>query len=128
MRNLTLKLWDMTGITLLNIGVLLVVLIYLFPISYMVVTALKDEAQFADPNAPILPSRAIEGDFEGESYPLYTVPFPEGERELLLVQARRQVSQFADPANPASELIEWEGNWRQLSPCLLYTSPSPRDS
>lgn len=116
MRNITLKLWDMTGTISINLIALLVVLVYLFPISYMLVTALKDEAQFGDPNAPILPSRAIEGTFEGESYPLYTVPFAEGTRQLLLVQARRKTSQFVDPAAPASGLIEWEGNWRQLAP------------
>ena len=112
----TLKLWDMTGTLLINLVVLLVVLLYLFPISYMAVTSLKDEEQFSDPNAPILPSRKIERAYEGELYPLYVVPFPEGDRELLLVQPRRKASQFADPNSAESTLIEWQGNWRTLQP------------
>ena len=115
-RNTTLKLWDWTGTGLLNVGVLLVVLIYLFPISYMVVTSLKDEGQFSDPNAPILPSRSVESEYEGEQYPLYNVPFPDGNRQLILVQPRRNASQFINPSNPDEGLIEWEGNWRQLEP------------
>lgn len=113
-----LRAWDITGMLLINLIVLLIVVIYLFPISYMLVTAVKDEQQFSDPNAPIWPSRQIEGVYEGESYTLYTVPFEESseDRELLLVKPRRQQSEFVDPSRRAEGIIEWKGNWRQLTP------------
>lgn len=111
-----LKIWDMIGVILLNVIVLLIVVIYLFPISYMFITAVKEGQQFRDVNAPIWPARIVEQEFSGEQYPLYYVPLAEGERELLLIQPQREMSQFADPSAPEEDLIEWEGNWRTLSP------------
>ncbi|MEM7119045.1 MAG: carbohydrate ABC transporter permease [Chloroflexota bacterium] len=117
MRNkLSLKLWDFSGIALANLVVLLMMVVYLLPISYMAVTAVKQEQQFGDPNAPIWPSRHVQMDYEGESYSLYTVPLADGERPLLLITPRRSASQFIDPVTPESGLIEWQGNWRQLQP------------
>ncbi len=113
---MSLRIWDNVGKITINLIVLLVVVVYLFPISYMVLTAVKDEAQFGDPNAPVWPSRKVELDYEGELYPLHIVPFEDGERELLLVQPRRNESQFIDPAAPEAGLIEWEGSWRKLEP------------
>ena len=115
-RNKLLKVWDNAGIILINLLVLAVVITYLFPISYMVVTSLKDSQQFSDPNAPILPSRHIQYIYEGEEYPLYNVPFDTDTKQLLLITPRRQASQFIDPQNPEAGLIEWQGNWRQLDP------------
>lgn len=112
----TLKLWDWLGKLLLNLLVLLIVLVYLFPISYMLVTSVKDEQQFSDVNAPVWPARVVEAEYDGEALPLYRVPINGEERQLLLVQARRNVSLFADPDLPDAPLIEWEGNWRQLAP------------
>ncbi|MEM8857039.1 MAG: carbohydrate ABC transporter permease [Chloroflexota bacterium] len=114
--NLSLKLWDNFGRLLINLIVLLIVVVYLFPISYMLITAVKDEQQFSDPNAPILPARVVEMQYEGEDYPLYNVPFEGGERQLLLVQPRRNASQLVDPEAIDEGLIEWEGNWRRLEP------------
>ncbi len=113
---MSLRIWDNFGKILINLIVMLVVVIYLFPISYMALTAVKDEAQFGDPNAPVWPSRKIELEYEGEQYPLHIVPFEDGDRELLLVQPRRNESQFIDPKSPESGLIEWEGSWRTLEP------------
>lgn len=111
-----IRAWDITGKSLVNLIVLIIVIVYLFPISYMLITAVKDGQQFSDPNAPIWPSRQVEKEYQGESYTLYTVPFEGGERQLLLVKPRRSASEFIDPNNPAAGPIEWEGNWRKLSP------------
>ena len=114
--NNNLRTWDMTGKILLNLIVLLVVLIYLFPISYMLITAVKFDNQFQDPKAPVRPAVQVEGEYEGENYPLYTVEIEGETRQLLLVTPRRKASEFIDPQNTAAGIIEWEGNWRQLDP------------
>lgn len=115
-----IKFWDWTGATLLNLFVLLIVVAYLLPIGYMVVTSVTDGDQFSDPNAPVWPARPSTAVYDGEEYPLYTVPLPEGDKELLLVVRRRTASQFADPTAPEADLIEWEGNWRTLEPVYEF--------
>jgi multiple sugar transport system permease protein len=111
-----LKLWDLTGATLINLLTLLIVVIYLFPISYMMVTAVKDELQFRDPKAPIWPSRHVTLHYQGEEYPLYNVSIDGEARQFLLVVPRRAESSFIDPGSPETGLIVWEGNWRKLEP------------
>jgi multiple sugar transport system permease protein len=103
--------WLITGIT----G--LVLFIFLLPLGYMAVTSLKSEQMITNLGGPILPKSPATFEYEGELLDLYTVPMPDGsERSLALLQPRRDVSQFVDPDDPASGVIEWEGNWRQLEP------------
>lgn len=119
-RKRSLRLWDITGVTLINVLVLLVVVAYLFPISYMLVTAVKGDSQFSDANAPLWPARTVTGTYAGEEYPLYRVPLEEGERELLLVTPRRGASEFVDPDDVDGGIIAWEGNWRTLEPVYAF--------
>jgi multiple sugar transport system permease protein len=111
-----LKIWDTTGVVLLNLIALAIVIIYLLPMSYMLVTALKPEEQFQDLKAPIWPARHVTASYNGEEYPLYIVPLEDGEHQLLLMEKGRKESKFALPGVPDAALIEWEGNWRQLEP------------
>lgn len=124
------RLIGAAGITLLA-GILL--LGYLSPFGYMVVTALKDRQMMAKPGAPLWP--AVEAKYvyngpelrvrvgqrvytipPGESYPLYRVPTSEGIRDWALVIKRRTESYFLDPQHPERGLIRWQGNWRKLQP------------
>ncbi len=95
---------------------LVILLLYLLPLGYSVLTSLKSKAQVSDVNAPILPSEAQTYFYEGEEYDVYKIPTAEGEKEWALVQKGRSSSQFVDPQNPEAGLIEWQGRWRTLKP------------
>jgi multiple sugar transport system permease protein len=93
-----------------------IVFAFLSPIGYSALMSLKTEAQYSDPDAPILPSEARTFEYQGESYDVYYVPMPDGStRELALVRKGRQDSDFVDPADPAAGPITWQGSWRTLS-------------
>lgn len=99
------------GVTSLS---LLVLLIFLMPFGYAVVTSLKTETQISQGDAPLWPSSPTTYPYEGKEYPLYYVPMQDGIRVLALVQPRRKESFFVDPTYPDSGLIQWEGKWRTL--------------
>ena len=95
---------------------LVILLLYLMPLGYSVLTSLKTKEQVADPNAPILPAAAATFEYEGETLDVYTVPTDEGIKELALLQKGRSSSTFIDPADPNAGELEWEGRWRTLDP------------
>jgi multiple sugar transport system permease protein len=111
---LTFRLWNFTGTALLNLLLWAAVLAYLSPLSYMVATALKTNAQLSDSSAPILPARAMTFTYQGTEYPVYEVPTADGVKQWALVNPFRKYSEFVDPANPEAGLIHWEGSWRSL--------------
>ena len=111
---LGLRLWEFTGSALVNLFVCFLLLLILSPLSYMVVTSLKDRAQFLDSKSPLLPATAESYTYEGQDYPVVQVPTAEGVRHWALVKPRRTASDFIDPAHPDLGLIHWEGNWRAL--------------
>lgn len=92
----------------------LVVLVFLLPLGYMLVTAFKSMQQIVDPNSHFLPSSPITYLYDGQEYPLYLVPMEDGERELALVRKGREDSDFIDPQNPEAGTINWVGRWRTL--------------
>ena len=103
-----LTIGGMTGFTLL------ILLIFLLPLGYGIVTSLKTDQQIAQADAPVLPSFPRQFTFEGEDYDVYLVPIDGVVQEWALVQKGREASSFVDPANPDAGLIEWEGRWRTL--------------
>jgi multiple sugar transport system permease protein len=108
-RNLLIQ----AGITLLA---LVILSIYLMPMFYAIITSLKSGAQASDSRSPILPSKAIQFNYEGTLYDVFTVPTEAGDKQYALVTPGRRSSQFIDTQNPGAGLIEWTGNWRQLLP------------
>ncbi len=111
---LTLRLWDFTGMALLNLFVWLAALVYLSPLTYMFITSVKTSEQLSDPSAPILPARPVMYEYEGRSRYVYYVPTESGERQWALVDSDRSGAFFVDPQNPEAGLIRWEGSWRTL--------------
>lgn len=112
---LSLKLWETIGTGLFNLFIFLMIFVYLFPMVFMVATSLMEGPQLTDRNAPAYPAKHVRYEYEGKTYPVYKVPFPNGEvRELALVEPGRTSSQFIDPKNPEAGLILWEGNRRPL--------------
>jgi multiple sugar transport system permease protein len=118
---LGLQLWDGLRTVLVNLLVVFLVIVYLFPISYMVLTALKMDSQFSDIKSPIWPARIVTYTYEGEDYPLYKVPIEGNIKKWALVEKHRQDSAFVDPANPEAGPIIWEGRWLTLAPVYEFS-------
>lgn len=99
------------GLTGLALAVLF---LFLIPMAYGVVTALKTDTQFSKVGAPWYPASESQFTYEGETYDIYLVPIDGEMRELALVDKGRQSSVFVDPQNLEAGPFEWEGQWRQL--------------
>jgi multiple sugar transport system permease protein len=97
---------------------LIILFVYLLPIGNMITVALSDTEQLSiTGDSPLLPTKPITFEYEGEVYDVYSVPLPDGTtRNLALVDPGRRQSDFVDPANPDAGLISWDGNWRTLTP------------
>jgi multiple sugar transport system permease protein len=105
----TLSIVSITGLALA------VLFLFMIPMVYGVVTALKTDSQFSKTGAPWWPATEGKFNYEGRDYEIYSVPMPDGEiRELALVVKGREKSSFVDPNDSDAGLIEWEGAWRQL--------------
>ncbi len=115
--SLNLRLWEFTGTALVNLLVWIPLLFLLSPLVYMAVTSLKNKVQFLDPRAPLWPAEALsytDPASPDKVYTVYEVPTPTGVHKWALVNAKRTVSEFIDPAHPEQGLIQWQGNWRSL--------------
>ena len=88
--------------------------LFLIPMAYGIVTALKTDTQFSKTGAPWWPANERTFTYEGEDYDIYLVPIDGEIKELALFQKGRQNSQFVDPQNPDAGPFEWIGQWRQL--------------
>jgi multiple sugar transport system permease protein len=109
MRNLVVKM-------LITSVALVLLLMYLMPLGYSIVTSLMTRSQAADVQAPLLPSTRATFEYQGRAYDILRVPI-EGEiRALALVRPGRAASVFVDPDDPAAAEITWEGSWRTLDP------------
>jgi multiple sugar transport system permease protein len=100
----------------------IVVAAYLLPLLYMVTTSLEQPSQVSAPGAPPWPAAPMTATYEGQSYPLYSVPFPDGStRRLLLIDPGRESSKFIDPNDPTATPIEWQGRWRTLQQAWTFS-------
>lgn len=112
---LTYMAWDFTGTAIVNTFVVILLVAYLSPLAYMLVTSLKAPAQFSDANAPLYPADPVSFQYQGKNSQVFIVPMPDGsERHLALIKPGRSSSEFIDPQNPDAGLITWQGNWRSL--------------
>lgn len=93
---------------------LAILFIFLIPMVYGIVTALKTDSQFSKIGAPWWPAAEGQFEYEGKSYDIYLTPIEGETRPLALIVKGRNSSSFIDPDNPEAGLIEWEGQWRQL--------------
>jgi multiple sugar transport system permease protein len=111
---LSLRLWEFTGTALVNLFIWLVLLVYLVPLTYMLVVSVMPPGQASDPNAPLYPAERLTYIYEDRLRQIYSVPTEQGQRELALVRSFRTYAEFVDPANPEQGVIRWDGNWRSL--------------
>ena len=113
-RGMSFRAWNWSGSLLVNALVWILLLAFLFPMSYMIVTAVKDNPQFLDSDSPLWPAEEIMFTYRGEEYPIYRVPTEQGIQQWALVDPHREDSDFVDPARPEDGLINWVGRWRTL--------------
>ena len=97
-----------------NLLAWIVLAIYLLPVAFMLVTALKSTDQLSDNNAPWYPSKISTFVYQGHADELYQVPTQPGLRKLALLQSSVGSSQFIDPQDPAAGVIVWNGDYRKL--------------
>ncbi len=94
-----------------------ILLAFIAPLGYMVLTGIKSDDQMSDPSAsPFWPQSPQTIEYQGEELEVYEVPIGGEVQELAALQKRRQETTFIDPQDPAAGEIVWEGNWRQLTP------------
>jgi multiple sugar transport system permease protein len=115
---LGLRLWELAGNGLLNLFIWITLVVYLFPLSYMLVTSLKASVQMRDIHAPIYPARAVTFTYNGKALQIYNVPTTTGIHKWALVEPHIIYSMFVDPADPQGGLIRWNGYWGSLK--LVY--------
>jgi len=97
-----------------NLFVWILLLLYLLPVCFMIVTALKPTEQLMDRNAPLYPAMHVSFEYQGRDYRLYHVPAGGGVRKWALIKPRPDTAEFIDPQHPETGPIKWEGNWRSL--------------
>ncbi len=118
---LTFRLWDFTGTSLLTLVIWIFLIIFLSPLSYMVVTSLKSSDEFRDRTAPLLPAERLTYKYNGKTLEMYKVPTPDGVvHNWALAVPSRLSSKFIDPAHPEAGLIDWQGSWRALTGVYRY--------
>ena len=97
---------------------LVILLLYLMPLGYSIVTSLKSKAQVSDVNAPILPSAPETFTFEGRDYDVYTVPTEEGDRTVGARPARPHVEHVRRPGEPRGRPLRVGGPLANPGPRL----------
>ncbi|MDF1520779.1 MAG: carbohydrate ABC transporter permease [Brevefilum sp.] len=108
------KIRDLISSTLLTGMTWGILVLFLLPMAFGIVTALKTESQAGKLGAPWYPATEATYEYEGEKYDIYLVPIDGEIKEMALIKSGRQESQFVDPENPEAGLITWEGAWRSL--------------
>src|SRR4030095_14292478 len=98
-----------------NLLVWALLILYLSPVFFMIVTAMMPTEQLGDKTAPLYPARIMRYEYEGKEYQIYNVPMDGGEKPMALVKPGRETSLLIDPQHPENGLIEWKGNWRTLT-------------
>jgi multiple sugar transport system permease protein len=87
---------------------LVIISAYLLPLGYMVTTAFQQPGQSTTPGSPVYPAAPQTVRYEGQDYPVYSVPMADGStRQLILVEPGRESSVFVDPTDPTATRIDW---------------------
>jgi multiple sugar transport system permease protein len=94
-----------------NVFVWFLLILYLLPVAFMIVTGCKSTDQLSDASAPWYPASLVTYTYQGKTYGLYDVPMADGgTRRLALVSRGRMVVEFLDPQNPAAGPFKWQGD------------------
>jgi multiple sugar transport system permease protein len=99
----------------------LVISALLLPMLYMLTTSLQQPGQSATPGAPIYPAVPLTGTYNGEEYPIYSVPIDGTTKPMMLIEKGRESSIVVDPNDPTATPVEWEGRWRTLEQAWQFS-------
>ncbi len=106
--------------TLITLLATFLLVTFLMPFSYMVVTSLKDKQQIIEgAQGSVLPLDTVTFNYQGKDYNVYNVPTSAGTRQLALIRKGQTESRFVDPAHPAADPVVWQGSWRTLEPVTV---------
>ncbi len=108
------KIRPLSHILPFNLLVWILLLFYLSPVFFMIVTAMKPTEQLTDRNSPLYPASIVPYEYQGRKYRLYHVPTEEGVKQWAMIKPGREMTEFIDPQHPEAGLIQWKGNWRAL--------------
>jgi multiple sugar transport system permease protein len=111
-----------TATSLVTLFAMMLLLAYLSPFAYMVVTSLKSKEQIvASATGPILPVEPRTIEYDGIQAEILQVPFEDGTvRNLAIIMKGRNESTFVDPEDLDAAPIVWVGRWRSLQPVYDY--------
>src|SRR5450759_1469214 len=106
------------GVTLFTASLMM---IFLLPLGYMILTSVKDSNQIVALNAPLWPASAqMYTAADGQVYTVYEVPTANGVvQHLALETPGRVTSTFIDITT--GQEVEWQGSWRSLSPVWFFS-------
>ena len=80
---------------------LIIISALLLPMLYMVTTAFQQPGQSTTPGAPVWPAAPQTAQYQGQDYPVYTVPFPDGTtKQLILIEPGPRVELVRRPGRP----------------------------
>ena len=109
------------GRSMLLMFALVIISALLLPMLYMATTAFQQPGQSTTPGAPVWPASPQTAQYQGEDYPVFTVPFQDGTtKQLILIEPGRESSVFVDPTDPTQTPIEWQGRWRTLEQAWTF--------
>jgi multiple sugar transport system permease protein len=92
-----------------------ILIIFLSPFAFMVLTSLKTQDQISVIGAPIYPAAPPTIEYKGQKIEIYTVPLPDGTtKDLAMVKKGQKESIFVDPENIDAGEITWVGSYRIL--------------
>lgn len=117
------QLRNFTAVASVTLFATIVLLAYLSPFGYMIVTSFKDKQQItASATGPILPVEPKTVEYEGEEAELVNFTFEDGTtKELALIDKKRRESTLVDPNDPNAEPFLWEGRHQQLERVYEYS-------
>ena len=90
----------------------------------MILTSVKDNSQITRAEcAAVAASPQMYTAADGQAYQLYDVPMPDGGVQAARARRSRAGSRARSSTRRPAQEIEWQGNWRGLSPAWSSISP-----
>ncbi len=111
---ISMKTRQRLNVVLMTSFTLLILIIFLLPLAYGIMTSLKTDQQISTAGSPWYPASPIVFEYDGKEYDVYDVPVDGEMVQWALVNKGREASEFVDPQNSEAGLIPWDGRWRTL--------------
>jgi multiple sugar transport system permease protein len=117
------KTFFVTGFTLA------ILIVFLAPFAFMVLTSLKTPEQISIVGAPIWPAKQPTFEYNGKQVEVFTVPIntcdgfagTNGTRSLAMVKKGAKASMFVDPENVAGGEFSCAVSWRKLDRPWIFS-------